>query len=145
MFAHQYMNMCKEARDELEYVRVFKESEEELVKFNFKPGDFFHHYEMGEDEVREVLRVEKINIRAVDDSRPYRKDKCIWIPTADQLIEETRQIPFSILSKEDLKKYYEGHNLYYLSDEERVLAYFMEKRERKVWDFESQKWIKIDS
>ncbi len=143
MFSNQYINMCREAKDELEYVKVFNENREEFRKFAFRRGDYFHHPELKADEVKKVAKVDERNIRAVDDPKPFRKEVCIWVPTADQLLEETGQIPYNLLMKEDLKKYYEDHFLSDLSDEERVLSYFMEHRHKKTWDIESQKWTDL--
>jgi len=153
MFAHQYFNMCKEAKDELELIRILNSTPREegnislMEQFVFKRGDYFHHPKIGEDKVKVVKQMDSRNLRAVDDPRPFRKNECIWIPTADQLIEEASHIPFSIMNKEDLKKYYEGHVLsdLNLSDEERVLSYFMEHHDKKVWDFDNQKWINLIS
>jgi len=102
---------------------------------------------MGEDNVREVAQVGKSNLRAVNDPWPYRIEDCVWIPPADQLIDEASEMPFAIMNKEGLKNYYEGHYLSdsNLSDEERVLSYFIEQRHKKTWDFESQKWIDLEA
>lgn len=138
--------MCIEGREDIEFVRVYNLTEGGwLGKFGFKKGDNFNHPKMGEDEAREVAQVGKSNLRAVDDPYPYKIDDCIWIPTADKFIEETGQMPYSLMNKEGLKIYYEDHVLSDLSDEERVLSYFMEHRHKKAWDFENQKWIDFDS
>jgi len=51
------------------------------------------------------------------------------------------------LHKEAAKDYYklENHILSTLSDEEQVLSYWMEKHCRKIWDFDNQKWINLNS
>lgn len=148
MFSHQYIKMCIEGREDIEFVRVFNSTEGGwLGNFAFKKGDYFNHPKLGENEVREVAQLGKSDLRAVDDPYPYRVEECIWIPTADQLIDEAGEMPFSIMNKEDLKKYYEGHYLSdpNISDEERVLSYFVENRHKKAWDFEKQKWIDIET
>ena len=149
MFAHQYINMCKEAKEDLEYIRIFNSTPREerrislMQKFTFKRGDSFHHPEMGEDKTKKVAQDNQRNLRALDDPRPFRKEDCIWIPTVDQLMEEASRMVFSIPSVFVLKKLYEGSNFEGLSDEERVLAYFMEHHEKKIWDFDNQKWVEI--
>lgn len=145
MFSHQYIKMCIEGREDIEYVRVYNSTKGGwLGKFTFEKGDYFNHSKIGEDEVREVAQVGKSNLRAVDDPWPYRKEDCIWIPTADQLAKEAQQMPYA-LHKEAAKDYYklQNHVLSTLSNEEQVLSYWMEKKCGKLWDFENQKWIKI--
>lgn len=138
--------MCIEGREEIEFVRVFNSTEEErLGKFTLKKGDYFYHPEIDEDDVREVAQVGKSSLRVVDDAYPYRVEECIWIPTADQLAEEAQQMPWA-LHKDAAKDYYrlQNHVLSSRSDEEQVLSYWMEKKFGKMWDFENQKWIKIN-
>lgn len=145
MFSHQYIKMCIEAREEIEFVRIFNATEAGwLGKFAFKKGDYFHHRKMGEDEVREVAQAGKGNLRAVNDPYPYIIEECIWIPTADQLAKEVQQMPWA-LHQDAAKEYYrlQNHILSTLSDEEQVLSYWMEKKYGKMWDFDNQKWIKI--
>jgi hypothetical protein len=143
MFAHQYIVMCKEAKDEIEYIRVFINTKNGILgRFHFQRDDFYHHPRMGENGTRRVQKVEKRILRAIDDPWPYEIQDCVWIPTAVQLIEEARKIPFSLTNLEQLKEYYRDYALYGLSDEERALSYFMEKHEGKTWDFENQEWIK---
>lgn len=139
--------MCVEGREEIEFIRFFNSNEKGgLRKFTFSKGDYFNHPKMGEDEVREVARVGKSNLCAVDDPCPYRIEDSILIPTADQLAEEAQQMPWA-LHKEAAKDYYklENHILFTLSDEEQVLSYWMEKHCRKIWDFDNQKWINLNS
>ena len=150
MFAHQYIKMCKEAQDELEFIRIFNATPREegkialMEQFTFKIGDYFHHPKMGEDKAKKVQHVVRRNLQAVDDPWPYRTEECIWIPTADQLIEEARKIPFVIKNKENLKRYYEDHVLSDLSDGERALYYYMVRHNKKAWDFENQKWVDLE-
>ena len=152
MFTPRYIKMCKEAKDELEFIRIFNAIQRKkgktplLGQFVFKRGDYFHNPEMGEGEFKKVERVANHNLRAINDPRPYRKEECFWIPWADQLAEEAKQMPFA-LYKEAAKDYYklENHVLSTFPDEEQVLSYWMEKHDRKIWDFENQKWIKIDT
>ena len=120
MFSHQYIKMCIEGREEIEFVRVSNTTEGGwLGKFALKKGDYSHHSKMGEYEVRGVVHVEKSNIRAVDDPKPYKLEECVWIPPADQLAEEVQQIPWA-LHKDTAKDYYklQNHILSTLSDEE---------------------------
>jgi hypothetical protein len=142
MFSHQYIKMCIEGREDIEFIRVFNSTKGEwLGNFAFKKGDYFNHPKLDEEEVREVTQVGKNDLRAVDDPYPYRKEECVWIPTADQLAEEAQQIPWA-LHIEAAKDYYrlQNHVLSSFSDEEQVLAYWMEKKCGKIWDFENQKW-----
>jgi hypothetical protein len=148
--------MCKEAKEDLEFIRIFNATPiHELIEegkislmgqFGFKRGDYFHNPEMGEGEFKKVERVDSHNLRAINDPRPYRKEECFWIPWADQLAEEAQQLPFA-LHKEAVKEYYkfQNHVLSTFPDEEQVLSYWMEKKYGKTWDFENQKWIKIDT
>lgn len=151
MFAHQYFNMCKEAKEDLEYIRTFSTTPREpgkfsqMGKFTFKKDDYFHHPEMGEDEVRKMAQDDRRNLRAQDDPRPFSREDCIWIPTADQLIEEAKRMVFAIPNVDGLKKRYEDTIFDGLSDEELALAYFMEHHDKKKWDFENQKWVKIST
>ena len=146
MFSHQYIKMCIEGREDIEFIRVFNSTKGEwLGNFSFKKDDYFNHSKLGEEEVREVAKVRKNHLQAVDDAHPYRVEECVWIPTADQLAEEAQQIPWA-LHIEAAKDYYrlKNHILSSLSDEEQVLAYWMEKKCGKIWDFDNQKWIKVN-
>jgi len=140
MFNLQYINMRKEAKDEIEHIRIFTPGGE-LRCFHFKPGDYFHHPAMGGDGARELKMAGASILRAVDDPWPYDKDGCIWLPTAGQLIKETESVAYFLPDKSDMKSYFSETYFSGLSDEERVLAYFMEHREGKLWDFENQRWI----
>lgn len=123
--------MCKEAKDELESIRISKEllQGNELSEFSFKRGDYFHHPEMESNEAQEVIRIDKRNLQG-SDAKPYEKEKCIWTPTPDQLVDELGDINF-FFSIDVAKNYYRNHTLSGLSDEERVLTYYMEIREKK--------------
>lgn len=135
--------MCKEAKDELESIRISKEllQGNELSEFSFKRGDYFHHPEMESNEAQEVIRIDKRNLQG-SDAKPYEKEKCIWTPTPDQLVDELGDINF-FFSIEVAQKYYVDHTFSGLSDEERVLAYYMEKHEKKGWNFENQNWDQL--
>ncbi len=152
-FALQYINMCREAQEELEYIRTFNATEikpnkmTKMGEFSFKIGDYFHHSKMKDDEEQVLEKIASPNLQDKNDPYPYRVEECAWIPTADQLIDEVGEISFSIMNKEDLKKYYAGHYLSdpNISDEERVLSYFIEHRHKKAWDFEKQKWSDFET
>lgn len=147
LFSHQYIKMCIEGIEEIKFVRIFNSKKGEwLGKFTFKKGDYFNHPKLGENEAREVGQVGKSNLRAVNDPYPYRIKYSIWIPTAEQLADEAQQIPWD-LDIEAAKDYYklQNHVLSSLSDEEQVLSYWMEFKCGKIWDFDKQKWIQIES
>jgi len=135
--------MCIEAKDEIEYIRISREFQRsnEVPKFCFKRGDYFHHPEMESDEAQEIIRVEERNLGA-SDSKPYIKDESYWIPTAGQLVDELGEINFNF-SIEAAQDYYKEHVLSGLSDEERVLAYYMENHEKKWWNIKNQNWCQI--
>jgi len=135
--------MCIEGKDSLVSIRIRREllHGNDLPKFSFKRGDYFHHPEMESYEAQEIIRVEGRNLGA-SDSKPYNKDESFWIPTADQLVDELGNINF-FFSIEVARDYYAEHVLSGLSDEERVLAYYMENHEKKGWNFENQNWDQI--
>jgi len=144
MFSYQYIKMCIEGREDIEYIRVFNSTEGGwLGNFTFKKGDFFNHPEMSEEEVREVAQAGKSNLQGFNDPYHYRLEECVWIPTADQLAEEAQKIPWA-LHEDVAKNYYrlKNHVLSSLSDEEQVLSYWMEKKYGKIWDFDNHKWIR---
>ncbi len=143
MFSNQYIKMCIEAKDEIEYIRISREFQRgnEVPKFSFKRGDYFHHPEMESDEAQEIIRVEGRNLQG-SDAKPCEREKCIWTPTPDQLVDELGDINF-FFSIEVARDYYAEHVLSGLSDEERVLAYYMEIHEKKWWDIENQNWDQI--
>lgn len=116
----------------------------ELPNLTFQRGDFFHHPEMGLDEALEVIRVGRGNLKG-SNAYPYDKEDCIWIPTATQLVKELSGINF-IFSIEVAKRHYESQNhiLAGLSDEEMVLAYYMEFHDNKEWNFENESWDLIE-
>jgi len=143
MFSHQYLKMCMEAKEDIEFMRTFIELDVEMQKpFLFKKGDYFLYPERSESEVHEVYRVEEITLRAVNNPYPYKINGSFWIPTVEQLIfENKRSIP--LISLEHINKLYKQNNhvLSNLSNEEQVLSYIMEIRFKKIWDFEKETWI----
>lgn len=140
MFSIQYIKMCIEAKDSLESIRIRKPSDSnELHKFSLKRGDYFHYPEMESDEAQEVIRVDRRSLQG-SDAKPYAMEECRWIPTSNQLVDELGDINF-FFSIEVAQKYYRNHA--FPSDEERVLAYYMEIYEKKGWDFENQNWYQI--
>lgn len=145
MFSHQYIKMCIEGKEDIEYIRIFNSTKGGwLGKFEFRKGDFFNHPKIGEDRVCEVAQVEVNNLKVSDDPWPYKKEDSTWIPISTQLVEEAQQMPFA-LHIQASKDYYklQHHVLSTLSDEEQVLSYWMEHKFEKIWEFENQKWIKI--
>lgn len=143
MFTSYYIKMCIEGKDELESIRIRKEllHGNELPKFSLKRGDYFHHPEMESNEAQEAIRVDRKNLQG-SDAKPYEREKCIWTPTPEQLVDELGDINF-FFSIEVAKEYFKDHTFSGLSDEERVLAYYMEIHEKKGWDFENQNWYQI--
>lgn len=146
MFAAQFIKMCQEGTNEVEYIRTGREMlrGNELPRFAFQRGDFFHHPKMALDEALEVLRVDRRNLQG-SNAYPYDKEECIWIPTAAQLVQELRGINF-FFAIEVAKGHYEkmNHILAGLSDEEMVLAYYMEFHDNKEWNFENESWDLIE-
>jgi len=134
-FKKRYIEMCSDGKEFIKRFRTsewFNEAEGGIVtpKSIFEPGDYFHHPQMEEGEIKIVKEVKGFSLIHSMDSKSYKEEECVWIPTAEQIIRGLEQLQLNIgdVSDED--------------DEEKLMRGFMGIYGKR-WSREKKSWIDI--
>jgi len=134
-FKKRYIEMCSAGKEIYELFRTsewFNKAEGGIItpKSIFEPGDYFHHPQMEEGEVKIVKEVKGLSLIHSTDSESYKEEECVWIPTAEQIKRGLEQVGWSIgdVSDED--------------EEERLIRRYMDSRGKR-WSRVKKSWIDI--
>jgi hypothetical protein len=92
-FSNSYVEKCLQYSDDIDYLigrsrGLFAGKSIETPRYYFRVGDYFHCPELMDPfDVKEAKTINQYSISAGIPSEEYPTDKCIYIPTEDQLAE----------------------------------------------------------
>lgn len=130
-FKESYIEKCVKARQEVEYLRTFKQRSPELnIPFALKEGDFFYYEWMGENFVKKARSIDHDSVFS-EDGRAYPKYDCVWIPTRDQLLQEIESMPYALDDPSKL-------------DEEEILQEYLKTHNSQAWNKDKKVWQKAE-